>query len=153
MEGIKLADADHIPEAVKCFIPEHHGTQHISFFYNRAKEADPDAQLNPSDFSYAGPKPQTKETAILMLADTVESAARVLQDPTPTRIREMVNRLVQAKIADGQLDQSPLTLREIDLINESLVSVLTGMYHHRIDYPSAPQGSPGETVGAGAAAT
>jgi putative nucleotidyltransferase with HDIG domain len=153
MEGIKLADADHIPEAVKCFIPEHHGTQHISFFYNRAKEADPDAQLNPSDFSYAGPKPQTKETAILMLADTVESAARVLQDPTPTRIREMVNRLVQAKIADGQLDQSPLTLREIDLINESLVSVLTGMYHHRIDYPSASQGSPGETVGAAAGAT
>jgi cyclic-di-AMP phosphodiesterase PgpH len=152
MEGIKLADADNIPEAVKRFIPEHHGTQHISFFYNRAKEADPDAQLNPSDFSYAGPKPQTKETAILMLADTVESAARVLQDPTPTRIREMVNRLVQAKIADGQLDQSPLTLREIDLINESLVSVLTGMYHHRIDYPSAPQGSPGEKIGAGVGA-
>jgi cyclic-di-AMP phosphodiesterase PgpH len=152
MEGIRLAEADNIPEAVKRFIPEHHGTQHISFFYNRAKEADPDAQLNPSDFSYAGPKPQTKETAILMLADTVESAARVLQDPTPTRIREMVNRLVQAKIADGQLDQSPLTLREIDLINESLVSVLTGMYHHRIDYPSAPQGSPGETVTAAAGA-
>jgi membrane-associated HD superfamily phosphohydrolase len=65
----------------------------------------------------------------------------------------MVNRLVQAKIADGQLDQSPLTLREIDLINESLVSVLTGMYHHRIDYPSASQGSPGETVGAAAGAT
>jgi cyclic-di-AMP phosphodiesterase PgpH len=150
MEGLKLADSDGIPETVKRFIPEHHGTQHISFFYNRAKEADPDATLNPSDFSYAGPKPQIKETAILMLADTVESAARVLQDPTPTRIREMVDRLVQGKIADGQLDQSPLTLREIDLIKESLASVLTGMYHHRIDYPTAPVGSPGEAVGVGA---
>jgi len=151
MEGLKLADAEGLPEMVKRFIPEHHGTQHIAFFYNRAKEADPDAQLNPSDFSYAGPKPQMKETAILMLSDTVESAARVLQDPTPTRIREMVDRLVQSKISDGQLDQSPLTLREIDLIKESLVSVLTGMYHHRIDYPSAPMGSPGEAVTAGAA--
>jgi cyclic-di-AMP phosphodiesterase PgpH len=71
-----------------------------------------------------------------MLADTVESAARVLQDPTPTKIREMVDRLVNQKIMEGQLDQSPLTLREIDLIKESFASVLTGMYHHRIDYPS-----------------
>jgi cyclic-di-AMP phosphodiesterase PgpH len=154
MEGLKLADSDGLPETVKRFIPEHHGTQHISFFYNKAKEADPDATLNPSDFSYSGPKPQIKETAILMLADTVESAARVLQDPTPTRIREMVDRLVQGKIADGQLDQSPLTLREIDLIKESLASVLTGMYHHRIDYPTAPGGraaSRARAIGGGGA--
>ncbi|MEX0912109.1 MAG: metal-dependent phosphohydrolase, partial [Gemmatimonadota bacterium] len=118
-------------------IPEHHGTQQIAFFLNRAREMDPDAQINPADFAYSGPKPQSKETAILMLADTVESAARVLQDPTPGRIREMVDRLVGQKISEGQLDQSPLTLREIDQIKDSLTSVLTGMYHHRIDYPSA----------------
>src|SRR5690606_27358799 len=94
MEGLKLADQDKLPEAVKRFIPEHHGTQQISFFYNRARELDPEAQLNPADFSYPGPEPQIKETAILMLADTVESAARVLPDPTPGRIREMVDRLV-----------------------------------------------------------
>jgi cyclic-di-AMP phosphodiesterase PgpH len=75
-----------------------------------------------------------------MLADTVESAARVLKDPTPSRVREMVDRLVAQKISEGQLDQSPLTLKEIDLIKDSFSNVLTGMYHHRIDYPtvSAP---------------
>jgi cyclic-di-AMP phosphodiesterase PgpH len=137
LEGLKLAEQERLPEAVKRFIPEHHGTQQISFFYNQAREMDPDAQVNPADFSYPGPKPQTKETAILMLADTVESAARVLSDPSPARIREMVDRLVNQKIAEGQLDQSPLTLREIDQIKESLSSVLTGMYHHRIEYPSS----------------
>jgi cyclic-di-AMP phosphodiesterase PgpH len=142
MEGLRLADQDRLPEVVKRFIPEHHGTQQIAFFYSRARELDPNAQLNPADFAYPGPKPQMKETAILMLADTVESAARVLQDPTPGRIREMVDRLVSQKIAEGQLDQSPLTLREIDLIKESLSNVLTGMYHHRIDYPSAPPPPP-----------
>jgi hypothetical protein len=138
LEGLKLADQDRLPEAVKRFIPEHHGTQQISYFYNRARELDPDAQLNPADFTYPGPKPQTKETAILMLADTVESAARVLTDPTPARIREMVGRLVNQKISEGQLDQSPLTLREVDLIKESFSNVLTAMYHHRIDYPGYP---------------
>lgn len=141
MEGLKLAEEDRVPEVVKRFIPEHHGTQQISYFYNRAREIDPDAQLNISDFTYPGPRPQSKETAILMLSDTVESAARVLQDPTPPRIREMVDRLVGVKIAEGQLDESPLTLKEIDSIKESMSAVLTGMYHHRIDYPAAP-GSP-----------
>ncbi|MEX2584285.1 MAG: HDIG domain-containing metalloprotein [Gemmatimonadota bacterium] len=136
MEGLKLAEQDKLPEAVKRFIPEHHGTQQIAYFYNRARELDPDAQLNPADFAYPGPKPQTKETAILMLADTVESAARVLQDPNPVRIREMVDRLVSQKMSEGQLDQSPLTLREIDQLKDSLTNVLTGMYHHRVDYPT-----------------
>jgi membrane-associated HD superfamily phosphohydrolase len=72
-----------------------------------------------------------------MMADTVESATRVLQDPTPGRIRELVDRLIGQKISEGQLDQSPLTLHEIDLIKDSLVNVLIGMYHHRIDYPGA----------------
>jgi putative nucleotidyltransferase with HDIG domain len=141
LEGLRLAEQDRLPEAVRRFIPEHHGTQQISYFLNRAREMDPDAQLNPADFAYPGPKPSTKETAILMLADTVESGARVVADPTPRRIRETVDRLVNQKIAEGQLDESPLTLGEIDLIKESFTAVLTGMYHHRIDYPSA--GTPG----------
>jgi cyclic-di-AMP phosphodiesterase PgpH len=136
-EGLKLAEADRLPDIVKRFIPEHHGTQQIAFFYNRAREADPDGQLNAAEFTYAGPKPQSKETAILMMADTVESATRVLQDPTPARIRELVDRLIGQKIAEGQLDEAPLTLHEIGLIKDSLTNVLTGMYHHRIDYPGA----------------
>ena len=138
-EGLKLAEADRLPEVVKRFIPEHHGTQQIVFFYNRARENDPDGHLNPTDFTYVGPKPQSKETAILMMADTVESATRVLQDPTPARIRELVDRLIGQKISEGQLDEAPLTLREIGLIKESLANVLTGMYHHRIDYPGVSQ--------------
>jgi putative nucleotidyltransferase with HDIG domain len=142
LEGLKLAEAAKLPEVVRRFIPEHHGTQQISFFYNRARESDPEGHLNPGDFSYSGPKPQMKETAILMLSDAVESATRALPDPTPARIRELVERLITQKIAEGQLDQSPLTLREIDLIKDSLTSVLTGMYHHRIDYPPAPSAPP-----------
>ena len=134
-EGLKLAESDRLPDIVKRFIPEHHGTQQIAFFYNRAKESDPDGQLNAAEFTYAGPKPQSKETAILMMADTVESATRVLQDPTPGRIRELVDRLIGQKIAEGQLDEAPLTLHEIGMIKDSLTNVLTGMYHHRIDYP------------------
>ncbi len=142
LEGLKLAESAKLPEVVRRFIPEHHGTQQISFFYNRARESDPEGQINPGDFSYTGPKPQMKETAILMLSDAVESAARALPDPTPARIRELVERLITQKISEGQLDQSPLTLREIDLIKDSLASVLTGMYHHRIDYPPAPSAHP-----------
>ena len=138
-EGLKLAEADHLPDVVKRFIPEHHGTQQIAFFYNRARESDPESEPNVAEFSYAGPKPQSKETAILMMADTVESATRVLQDPTPTRIRELVDRLIGQKIAEGQLDEAPLTLSEIGVIKDSLVNVLTGMYHHRIDYPTTGQ--------------
>jgi putative nucleotidyltransferase with HDIG domain len=142
LEGLKLAESAKLPEVVRRFIPEHHGTQQISFFYNRAREGDPEGQINPGDFSYTGPKPQMKETAILMMSDAVESAARALPDPTPARIRELVDRLITQKISEGQLDQSPLTLREIDLIKDSLASVLTGMYHHRIDYPPAPSAQP-----------
>jgi putative nucleotidyltransferase with HDIG domain len=137
VEGLKLAEGDRLPDAVKQFIPEHHGTQQISYFYNKALELDPDAQINAADFSYPGPRPQSKETAILMLADTVESAARVLSDATPIRIREMVDRLVAQKVAEGQLSQSPLTLKELDQIKDAFTNVLAGMYHQRIDYPSA----------------
>lgn len=136
VEGLKLAAEAKLPACVRQFIAEHHGTQPISFFYDRARELDPGAELDPAAFSYPGPKPQSKETAIAMLADSVESAARVLQDPTPQRIRALVERIVGAKVAQGQLDETPLTLNELTRIKEQLASVLAGMYHHRIDYPS-----------------
>jgi membrane-associated HD superfamily phosphohydrolase len=121
---------------VAAFINEHHGDARISFFYDRAKELDPDGEHNPRDFSYPGPKPQSKETAIALLADSVESAARTLQDPTHASITELVDRIVKGKIEVGQLDDTPLTLRELTRIKEQFVKVLTGMYHSRIDYPT-----------------
>jgi cyclic-di-AMP phosphodiesterase PgpH len=148
LEGIKLADQAKLPDSVRIFIPQHHGTQTIGFFYDKAREANPDADLNRADFSYLGPRPQTKETAILMLADSVESASKVLQEPTPERIRSLVDRIVDGKIGEAQLDDAPLTMRDISLIKEQFTAVLTGMYHHRLDYPpprpstQAPQPAP-----------
>jgi putative nucleotidyltransferase with HDIG domain len=134
LEGLRLADEAKLPDSVKAFVAEHHGTQPIGFFLDKAREDNPEG-LNPADFSYPGPKPRAKETAILMLADSVESAARVLHDPTPERIRALVNRIVDAKIAQGQLEETPLTLRDLTRIKEQFVTILSGMYHHRIDYP------------------
>ncbi len=136
-EGLRMAKEEGVPEAICDFILEHHGTQAIGFFYEKAREEaeDPDA-LDVRAFSYPGPKPQSRETAILMLADSLESATRALQDPTPERISGLVESLVDAKIDDGQLDEAPLTLREIRLIKDQIAKVLSGMYHQRIDYPA-----------------
>lgn len=151
VEGLRLATEYRLPQAVKDFIAQHHGTQPISFFLDQARAADPDARLNPQDFAYGGPRPQTREVAVVMMADSVESAARVLQDPSPPRIRELVARIVDGKIAAGQLDECPLTLREISVTKEVLAKVLSGMYHQRLDYP-APAGREGPNGGAEPAA-
>jgi putative nucleotidyltransferase with HDIG domain len=136
LEGLRLADEAKLPDCVRAFIAEHHGTQSISFFYERAREIDPEAELEPRDFSYPGPRPQSRETAILMLADSVESAARVLHDPTPERVRALVDRIVESKTSQGQLDDAPLTFGELTRIKEEFVTGLSGIYHQRIDYPS-----------------
>jgi putative nucleotidyltransferase with HDIG domain len=136
VEGLRLADEEKLPRCVRAFIAEHHGTQSISFFYDQAREADPDAELDPKAFAYPGPRPRSRETAIVMLADSVESAARVLPDPTPDTIGELVDRIVRAKMDAGQLEEAPLTLDELRQIKEHFVSVLSGMYHQRIDYPT-----------------
>lgn len=134
-EGLELADEGRLPDVVKAFIPEHHGTQQIGFFLDKAKEFEPDGEFDPMDYRYPGPKPQSKETAIVLLADSVESAARVLQDPTTENIEALVDRIVDFKMSENQLDDAPLTLREITKVKEQFVKVLSGMYHSRLDYP------------------
>ena len=135
VEGLRLAREAKVPEIVAAFIPEHHGTQLIGFFYDQAREEygvdDPD----PEDYCYPGPRPQSKETAIAMLADSVESASRALQDPTSERIQELIHSIVASKMQAGQLDESPITLREIAQVEEQFAKVLASVYHHRIDYP------------------
>ncbi len=137
-EGIRMAREANVPDVLVDFIPEHHGTQEISFFYERAKEESDEAQQEPDAerYRYPGPKPQSKETAIVMLADSVESATRSLQEPTPERVRDLIESIVSAKIEQGQLDEAPLTLREIGIIKEQFRKVLAGAYHQRIDYPA-----------------
>lgn len=138
-DGILLAKEHRLPPVMHDFIREHHGTALIGFFYDKALEAGDETGVNPADFAYLGPKPQTRETAVVMLADGIESASRVLRDPTPERIRSTIESIVNSRLSEGQLDQCPLTLREIDLAKASFARVLIGMYHRRIDYPAGVQ--------------
>jgi putative nucleotidyltransferase with HDIG domain len=134
-EGLRLAREAKVPEAVAAFIPQHHGTQRIGFFFDRARELYGEEELDPEEFTYPGPKPQSRETAVAMLADSVESAARALQEPTPDRLRDLIRSIVEAKMRDGQLDQSPITLREIGVVEDQFVKMLSSLYHQRMDYP------------------
>ena len=135
-DGLRLASEHRLPRVIHDFIREHHGTTMISYFLNKAREAEPDLDLDPSDYAYPGPKPQSRETAVVMLADAIESATRVLQDPTPDRIRATIDQLVTARIEENQLDQCPLTLRDLEIAKAEFARVLIGMYHQRIEYPS-----------------
>jgi putative nucleotidyltransferase with HDIG domain len=135
-EGLRLASEHRLPPVVHDFIREHHGTTVIAYFLDKARSEDPDLELDPNDFAYPGPKPQTKETAVVMLADGIESSTRVLQDPTPDRIRRTIEQIVSARVDENQLDQSPLTMRDLDLVKVEFARVLIGMYHRRIEYPS-----------------
>jgi putative nucleotidyltransferase with HDIG domain len=135
VEGLELAREAKVPEVVAAFIPEHHGTQMIGFFWEKAVQELGEEGLDPENYRYPGPKPQSRETAIAMMADSVESATRALQDPTPDRIRDLIHSIVATKMRDGQLDESPITLREIAQVEETFVKVLSSVYHQRIDYP------------------
>jgi putative nucleotidyltransferase with HDIG domain len=135
-EGLQLADEAKLPDVIRDFIREHHGSQKIGYFLAKAQELEPDADLDINDFCYPGPKPQSRETAVVMLADAVESAARTLRDPSPERIRALIDRLVEVRINEDQLDECLLTLRDLDAVKSEFAHVLTGLYHQRIDYPT-----------------
>jgi len=138
-EGMDLATEHHLPAALCAFITEHHGTGRITYFYEKARERD-GSVIDPAQFSYPGPVPQSAETAICMLADGVEASAHVLNDPTPQKIREVIDHIVRQRIEQGQLREAPLTLKQLEVVKEQFARVLIGMYHHRIDYPSASGG-------------
>jgi putative nucleotidyltransferase with HDIG domain len=136
VEGLRLGKEAKLPKVVQRFISEHHGTQLIAYFYHRAQENLRENNVDEADYRYPGPKPQSKETAIAMMADSIESATRVLQEPTPERVRDLVDGIIESKRQDGQLDEAPLTMREISALKDTFVTVLSGIYHHRIDYPT-----------------
>ena len=136
-EGLDLAKKQRLPRAVRNAIPEHHGSMVMAFFFHKALETDPTARR--ADYSYPGPRPRSKETAILMLADGVEGASRALAEPTPSRIRGLVQRIIEERVRDGQLDECSLTLQELARIRESFIPVLTAIFHVRAPYPAAPK--------------
>ena len=133
-DGLEMCDEIGLPPLVREIIQQHHGTSLMKFFYHRATGGKPDKTLE-TQFRYAGPKPQTKEAAILMLADTVEAASRTLERPTPTRIADFVARLTEDKRADGQLDECDLTLRDLKIIEDVFSRTLSGTLHGRVRYP------------------
>lgn len=134
-DGVELAKENRLPRSVIDFIEQHHGTSLVKYFYSRALQEDQDRVVKEEAYRYEGPKPQSKEVALVMLADSVEAAVRSLQDPTPGRIEGMVRRIIKDKLYDGQLEESDLTFRDLDIIAESFAKVLNGVYHSRIEYP------------------
>ncbi len=135
-DGLELARQYKLPKVVVDVIPQHHGTDMVKYFYHKAMEsAKEDEIIDKKDFSYPGPPPQSKETAIVMLADSVEAAVRSLKEPTPGRIEGVVRKLIKDRLHSGQLDESDLTFKDLDKIAEAFVRVLAGLFHHRIEYP------------------
>ncbi|MGE0528689.1 MAG: HD family phosphohydrolase [Bdellovibrionales bacterium] len=139
-DGAELGYAHKLGPAIIDGILQHHGTTLISYFFNRARsEQDEDIDtVQEADFRYPGPKPQFKEAALLMLADSIEAAARSLDEPTPGRLTSLVRNIIQSKFLDGQLEECDLTLKDLSVIEESYRRVILGIYHQRIDYPQGP---------------
>ncbi len=135
-EGIDLAKKEKLPKVVMDGIREHHGTTVMAFFYNKALEYDSHDSVNVDDFRYPGPRPQSKETALIMLADSCEAAVRSLKEPTAPRIRATVSKIFATRMNDGELDNSGLTLNDIAAIREKFIQFLTGIFHPRVQYPS-----------------
>jgi len=140
-EGMALAKAHKLDKQIADFIPQHHGTSQIEFFYQKAlkmeeNEDEPNREdVKEESYRYPGPKPQTKEAGIIMLADSVEATSRTLEDPNHQRFKDVVNKIVNKKLFDGQLDETPLTLRDLRQIAERFTSSLTSIHHARIAYP------------------
>jgi hypothetical protein len=134
-DGLELARKYKLPKVVQDAVLQHHGTSTVSFFYEKALEQDPHKQVNEEDFRYPGPRPQTRENAILMLADSVEAASRSLATSSPKLLRELVKKIIRDKFSSSQLDQCNLTLRDLDEIVEGFMPVLQGIFHSRIEYP------------------
>jgi putative nucleotidyltransferase with HDIG domain len=143
-DGMEMAREYHLPAVLRQFIETHHGTTLIEYFYNEAKkkysdrESDGLPRPSESEFRYAGPKPRTKESAIVMLADAAEGAVRSLPEVTPTRVEATVHNMAMKRLQDGQFDECDLSLRELSLIEASMVKTLAAHYHGRVAYPKPP---------------
>ncbi len=133
-EGIELAKKHHLNPRIIDFIPEHHGRSLVYYFYRRAMELEPQTEQE-EEYRYPGPKARSKETAIVGLADTVEALSRTLEEPTPSRIDEMVREVVRKRFMEGELDESNLTLKDLERITQSFIRILNAIFHTRVNYP------------------
>lgn len=134
-DGVEIGKAYKLPQAICDIIQQHHGTTLVAYFYHKATNGDQVELVNPEDFRYEGPRPQTKEAAVVMLADCVEAVVRAIPDRTEDKIEKRVKSIIRDKLNDGQLDLSDLTLKDLDLISQAFLRVLSGFFHERIQYP------------------
>ena len=136
-DGCELAVQAKLGRPIINLIRQHHGTSIVSYFYDKAKKDKDESirSLSESDFRYPGPKPQTKEAGLIMLADVVEASSRTLSNPTPARVKSLVRERIEGIYMDGQLDECELTLSNLNTIAETFTKILTGIFHHRVDYP------------------
>lgn len=133
IDGADMLRRANLPKEIIDIAMQHHGTSLVEFFYRKAKERDP--LVKEEDFRYPGPKPQTKEAAIISICDSAEAAVRSLREPSPDKIEEIVHGIINNKLMDGQLDETPLTLKEIKIIQQTICDALKGIFHSRIQYP------------------
>lgn len=136
-DGIKLANEYGLPSIVTDFIPMHHGKTRVEYFYQQAleKAKETDSEVNEADFTYPGPRPNTKETGILMIAEAIEAASRSIKKPTPQRIEALMDSIIESRVKSGELINCPLTFRDLETIKSAMIPVLTGSLHERIEYP------------------
>lgn len=139
-DGLALAEEYGLPDVVKAFIPEHHGTMEIAYFLDRARARGGDDELDLAEYRYPGPRPRSVETAVAMLADGVEAALRVLEDPTEQQIKDAIAHLIRQRVEARQLDEAPITMAQLAGIEEEFVRFYAGVRHARIDYPAAGGG-------------
>lgn len=135
-EGVELAKKHHINPQIINFIRQHHGKTLVYYFYHRAKEIEPEGK-HEEEYKYPGPKPQSKETAIVALADSVEAISRTVVEPNPARIEEMIREVIKKRFMEGELDESNLTLKDLEKITQSFIRILNATFHTRINYPKA----------------
>ena len=134
-DGLKRASKAKLPKAICDFIAQHHGKGTTKYFYTMACKANPDGEVDPGPYTYPGPNPQSKETAIVMMADACEAATRSLKEPDEATITAIVDRIVSSQLKDGLLNEAPITLREISVVKQAFINRLRSMYHQRIEYP------------------
>ncbi|HMN48076.1 MAG TPA: HDIG domain-containing protein [Ignavibacteriaceae bacterium] len=145
-EGIELARQNKLPQEIINFIPMHHGTATITFFYEKAKKLYGEEKVNIDDYKYPGPKPNSKETAIVMLADGCESAVRSITEPDAQKVENMINNIFASRLKEGQLDDAPITFRDVTKMKEAFLSILISQHHKRIKYPKQEEAEKGITT-------
>ncbi len=148
-DGLALARKYRLPERVCDFITEHHGRTYASYFYRQARQQNDGEPVPDAQYRYPGPRPQSRETAIVMLADSIEAVVRAKRPATQAETRDLVHKIITDRLINGELDECPLTLHDLDRVRAAFISVLQGVFHPRIDYPdgvSAPPAKPAERI-------